>query len=91
MLCDSFNTPKAIEVLRELISKTNVYINMQPSTPKNVRLIENIAQWVSNMLRMFGLGEGEKTEIGWGQVDTTGSGANVCFLVLKKFFCKTAV
>jgi len=43
----------------------------------NVRLVENIAQWMGKMLRMFGLGEGEKSELGWGQLDESGGQANV--------------
>lgn len=31
------------------------------------------------MLRMFGLGEGEKTELGWGQQDETGGNVDVRF------------
>lgn len=31
------------------------------------------------MLRMFGLGEGEKTELGWGQADQTYINVNVGF------------
>ncbi|KAF8198063.1 tRNA synthetases class I (C) catalytic domain-containing protein [Pholiota molesta] len=74
-LCDSFNTPAAIDVLRDLISKTNVYINSRGKA-LNVGLVENIARWVGDMLRMFGLGEGETRQIGWGQVDETGGNAN---------------
>jgi len=75
-LCDSFNTPVAIDVLRDLISKTNVYINTRGKA-LNVKLLQNIAEWVGKMLRMFGLGEGEKSEIGWGQLDESGGNANV--------------
>jgi len=75
-LCDSFNTPEAINVLRDLVSKTNVYINSRGKA-MNVRLVENIAQWTGKMLRMFGLGEGEKSELGWGQLDESGGQANV--------------
>ncbi|PPQ74747.1 hypothetical protein CVT24_003854 [Panaeolus cyanescens] len=74
-LCDSFNTPEAVNVLRDLISRTNVYINSR-GRDLNVRLVETIAQWVGKMLRMFGLGEGERSELGWGQVDESGDGAN---------------
>ena len=65
-LCDSFNTPVALDVLRELVSRTNVYINSQGSKV-NADLVETIALWISRMLRVFGLGEGESIEIGWGQ------------------------
>ncbi|OSD07063.1 hypothetical protein PYCCODRAFT_1359815 [Trametes coccinea BRFM310] len=65
-LCDSFNTPEAINVLRELVSKTNVYIRT-PGANLEIGLIQRVARWVGDMLRMFGLGEGETQEIGWGQ------------------------
>ncbi|KAF8893454.1 tRNA synthetases class I (C) catalytic domain-containing protein [Infundibulicybe gibba] len=65
-LCDSFNTPEAIDTLRDLVSKTNIYINTRGKN-LNVGLIEYIARWVGRMLRMFGLGEGETNEMGWGQ------------------------
>ncbi|KAK7692221.1 hypothetical protein QCA50_003845 [Cerrena zonata] len=65
-LCDSFNTPEALDVLRELVSRTNVYINSR-SVNLDIGVIERIARWVGQMLRMFGLGEGETSEIGWGQ------------------------
>jgi len=74
-LCDSFNTPEAIVTIRDLVSKTNVYINSR-GTVLNVRLVRLVAEWVGKMLRMFGLGEGEKLEIGWGQVES-GDNANV--------------
>ncbi|KAG5646258.1 hypothetical protein DXG03_004085 [Asterophora parasitica] len=72
-LCDSFNTPAALDVLRDLVSKTNVYINSRGKN-LNVGIVENVARWIGQMLRMFGLGEGESTEIGWGQ-DDQGSGS----------------
>ncbi|EJF65018.1 cysteinyl-tRNA synthetase [Dichomitus squalens LYAD-421 SS1] len=65
-LCDSFNTPQAINVLRELVSRTNVYINAS-SGNLEIGLVQRVARWVGEQLRMFGLGEGETTEIGWGQ------------------------
>ena len=67
-LCDSFNTPIALDVLRDLVSKTNVYINSSGKA-LNVGLVTRAASWVGNMLRMFGLGEGpwQEGEIGWGQ------------------------
>ena len=30
-------------------------------------LVQRVARWVGDMLRMFGLGEGESNDIGWGQ------------------------
>ncbi|KAF9462458.1 tRNA synthetases class I (C) catalytic domain-containing protein [Collybia nuda] len=74
-LCDSFNTPAAIDTLRDLVSKTNVYINSR-SKGLNIGVIENIARWVGQMLRMLGLGEGETSEIGWGQDNLGDSNIN---------------
>ena len=67
-LCDSFNTPVALDVLRDLVSKANVYINSSGAAP-NLDAVTRVARWVGDMLRMFGLGEGPRPgdEIGWGQ------------------------
>lgn len=35
--------------------------------------MEGIARWVGSMLRMFGLGEGDPSELGWGQLSQDGS------------------
>ena len=65
-LCDSFNTPDSLNILRDLVSAANVYINSRGAN-LDVSVVERIARWVGKMLRMFGLGEGESSEIGWGQ------------------------
>lgn len=67
-LCDSFNTPVALDVVRDLVSKANVYISTSGKA-LNVDVVTRIARWVGDMLRMFGLGEGVRLEgeIGWGQ------------------------
>ena len=67
-LCDSFNTPVALDVVRDLVSKTNVYINSS-GRGLNASVVTRVAKWVGDMLRMFGLGEGPRIEgeIGWGQ------------------------
>jgi cysteinyl-tRNA synthetase len=75
-LCDSFNTPAALDIIRELVSRTNVCINTRGKNV-NVGLIEHIARWVGQMLRMFGLGEGESSEIGWGHAELEGTPVNV--------------
>ncbi|KAJ6538892.1 tRNA synthetases class I (C) catalytic domain-containing protein [Mycena vulgaris] len=74
-LCDSFNTPAAIGVLRDLITRTNVYINARGKA-LNVQLLENTARWAGQMLRMFGLGAGPAEELGWGVDDAAGAGIN---------------
>lgn len=80
-LCDSFNTPDAVNILRDLVSKTNVYINTRGKN-LNMGVVENVARWVGQMLRVFGLGEGENSEIGWGQEDHVDGTVNVCPLLL---------
>ncbi|PIL36043.1 hypothetical protein GSI_01703 [Ganoderma sinense ZZ0214-1] len=65
-LCDSFNTPEAVTVLRDLVSRTNVYLKA-PGGNFEIGLVQRIARWVGEQLRVFGLGEGETTELGWGQ------------------------
>ncbi|EIW62776.1 cysteine--tRNA ligase [Trametes versicolor FP-101664 SS1] len=72
-LCDSFNTPEAINVLRELVSKTNVYLKA-PGGNLEIGLVTRVARWVGEMLRMFGLGEGETQELGWGQERSASEG-----------------
>ncbi|KAI0798498.1 tRNA synthetases class I (C) catalytic domain-containing protein [Irpex lacteus] len=74
-LCDSFNTPVALDVIRDVVSRTNVYINSRNvNSNLDVSVVERIARWVGNVLRMFGLGEGESNEIGWGQEVGEGEG-----------------
>ncbi|TFY58096.1 hypothetical protein EVJ58_g6625 [Rhodofomes roseus] len=73
-LCDSFNTPEALNVLRELVSRTNVYINSR-GKDLEVSVVVRVTGWVGKMLRMFGLGEGETSEIGWGQERDAGEGS----------------
>lgn len=74
-LCDSFNTPAALDTLRDIVSRTNVYINSRGKA-LNVPVVENVARWVGQMLRMFGLGEGEKSQIGWGQAEEADTNVN---------------
>ncbi|KAI0645882.1 tRNA synthetases class I (C) catalytic domain-containing protein [Trametes meyenii] len=73
-LCDSFNTPEAINILRELVSKTNVYLKT-PGGNLEIGLVQRVARWVGDMLRMFGLGEGETQGIGWGQERSADEGS----------------
>jgi cysteinyl-tRNA synthetase len=78
-LCDSFNTPEALKVTRELVSRVNIYVN-SPGRKTNVSVVEQSARWIGDMLRMFGLGEGQTSEIGWGQEEEGAGGVNVRFL-----------
>ncbi|KAJ9090716.1 hypothetical protein QFC20_007843 [Naganishia adeliensis] len=70
-LCDSFNTPEALNVLVTLVSQTNVYLQARPR-PQNISALGTTAEWITRMLRIFGLGEGQAVlqegAIGWGEV-----------------------
>ncbi|KAG8832947.1 hypothetical protein FRC17_000276 [Serendipita sp. 399] len=70
-LCDSFNTPQALQVLLDLVSYTNVYLKRGRSST-NIDVVRHVAGWITKMLRMFGLGEGPPNEIGWGTSPVTG-------------------
>lgn len=74
-MCDNFDTPRGIDVLLQLISRANVYEKTQSRGDLNVSLLANIADYVSRMLRMFGLGTGivREGEIGWGTDASQGS------------------
>ncbi|WWC69630.1 cysteine-tRNA ligase [Kwoniella pini CBS 10737] len=76
-LCDSFNTPNAIQSLLDLIAKTNIYISSK-GRDANLNVVTNIAEWITRMLRMFGLGEGTPTKngIGWGTAVVGGEEVN---------------
>jgi cysteinyl-tRNA synthetase len=71
-LCDSFDTPSAVNVLRDLVSRTNVYIKAS-ANELDVSVVEAVARWIGSMLRMFGLGEGDPSDLGWGQLSQDGS------------------
>jgi cysteinyl-tRNA synthetase len=87
-LCDSFDTPRAVNVLRDLVSRTNVYINSR-ANELDVSVVERVARWVGNMLRMFGLGEGDPSDLGWGQPSQDGfTSLNVSSLRRNHFVCQ---
>ncbi|KAJ7212947.1 tRNA synthetases class I (C) catalytic domain-containing protein [Mycena pura] len=73
-LCDSFNTPVAIIILKDLITRSNVYMTAR-GRAVNVQLLKNTAGWIGKMLRMFGLGAGSSEELGWGLDDDGVPGA----------------
>ncbi|KAL7422245.1 cysteinyl-tRNA synthetase [Cryptotrichosporon argae] len=78
-LCDSFNTPLALNVLLDLVGKVNLYFAARVRE-YNIGPVRVIAQWVARMLRMFGLGEGaaEDGAISWGTAaDAAGAGGGV--------------
>ncbi|KAK4049861.1 cysteinyl-tRNA synthetase [Microbotryomycetes sp. JL201] len=70
-MCDSFDTPTGMQVILDLVSTTNVYLSRGRSQI-NTWIVQTVADWVTRMLRMFGLGEGSPVDskgnrvIGWG-------------------------
>ncbi|KAM0790212.1 hypothetical protein ACM66B_005526 [Microbotryomycetes sp. NB124-2] len=70
-MCDSFDTPTGMQILLDLVSTTNMYLSRGRSQV-NTWIIQTVADWVTRMLRMFGLGEGSPLDskgnriIGWG-------------------------
>ncbi|CEQ43182.1 SPOSA6832_05090, partial [Sporobolomyces salmonicolor] len=76
-LCDSFDTPKALQVLLDLVSTSNIYL-ARGRQNVNVGVLSAVSEWITRMLRMFGLGEGSPTDaagervIGWGTAAAAG-------------------
>ncbi|GAA6064320.1 hypothetical protein JCM10212_006007 [Sporobolomyces blumeae] len=77
-LCDSFDTPRALQTLLDHVSASNVYL-ARGRNQVNVGVVEASAEWLTRMLRMFGLGEGQATDsngervIGWGAAPEKGA------------------
>ncbi|GAA5881046.1 hypothetical protein JCM16303_004653 [Sporobolomyces ruberrimus] len=81
-LSDSFDTPRAIQLLLDLVSASNVYLSRGRQNV-NVDVLSAVSEWVTRMLRMFGLGEGSATDskgeklVGWGIAPTAGEGDSI--------------
>ncbi|KAI9783868.1 MAG: hypothetical protein M1816_001169 [Peltula sp. TS41687] len=70
-LRDSFNTPLAMSIIDEMITKTNIYISQQKSS-FSLDSVKEVARWVTRMVQMFGLdpsisGPDGGGAIGWSQ------------------------
>lgn len=67
-LCDSFNTPGAMQSISELITK----YNSADKATLNPKDVEAAARWVTSLVNIFGLNGGasaDSTEIGWSGID----------------------
>lgn len=77
-LSDSFDTPSSITVLVNLVSTANIYMTSRSRKETNLTVLQTIADWVTRILRIFGLGEGAEADasgkrvIGWGQARAAG-------------------
>ncbi|EFA76443.1 cysteinyl-tRNA synthetase [Heterostelium album PN500] len=69
-LLDNFNTTDAIHALNDLVKRTNVYLADKNRNPR-LAILNNIATYITHILRVFGLVEG--SAIGFG----SGGSANV--------------
>ncbi|OAD76974.1 hypothetical protein PHYBLDRAFT_185884 [Phycomyces blakesleeanus NRRL 1555(-)] len=63
-LCDSFNTPTAMEEIMNLINETNKYM-AGGAKLVNLHLLGKVAKWTTNMMKIFGVAE-NGAEIGFG-------------------------
>jgi len=63
-LRDNFDTVGAMKSLSELVSRTNAYI--QSHKDRRALLVQNIAIYVTNMLKIFGLVSSTQREFGFG-------------------------
>ncbi|RKP25303.1 tRNA synthetases class I (C) catalytic domain-containing protein, partial [Syncephalis pseudoplumigaleata] len=63
-LCDSIDTPTAMRELLDIVNRANIYLGAQ-STPY-VPLLENIAQYITKMFKVFGL-VNDGVDIGFGR------------------------
>ncbi|EDW74680.1 uncharacterized protein Dwil_GK15775 [Drosophila willistoni] len=74
-LCDNIDTRSALDVIRELVSASNVYIR-DNKTRLNSLLLRNIATYITDLLHVFGAIAGPRGGIGFpmsGGQSTNGS------------------
>ena len=53
-LCDSIDTPSVMEVIRQLVSQSNIYMNTTNATINRL-LLRNIAAYITRLINIFGL------------------------------------
>lgn len=66
-LCDSIDTPTAMQLMQTLVKQGNIYIGQckQAERIPNHSVLKGIAKYLTDMLRLFGANEGQQ-EIGFG-------------------------
>ncbi|KAI8988022.1 cysteinyl-tRNA synthetase [Mycotypha africana] len=72
-LCDSINTPMAMDEIMSLIGSTNIYMNTAGAKGVNTHLLNKIAKYVTSMLKVFGVAD-NGADIGLGNVAGQASG-----------------
>ncbi|PQE21779.1 hypothetical protein CJF30_00010990 [Rutstroemia sp. NJR-2017a BBW] len=71
-LTESFDTPRAMLTIQELIKESNIHINTH-NADVNVRGLEKVARWVTKILGIFGLDANAKAPydgLGWISAST---------------------
>lgn len=78
-LCDSIDTPTAMDHIRQLVSATNIYMNSTSATPNRL-LLRNVASYITRLITIFGLNAtaASNDEIGFTRAgDQQASAVNV--------------
>lgn len=70
-LCDSINTPLAMDEIMDMINQTNKYMSSNAKSI-NTHLLNKVAKWITSMLKTFGVAD-QGTDIGFG---ASGSSSN---------------
>lgn len=74
-LCDNIDTKSALDAIREVISHANIYIREIQVADINVDLLEEIAIYITDLLKIFGaIQDGSKKSIGFPIISTDGGG-----------------
>lgn len=66
-LCDNIDTKSSLDAIRELIGHSNVYIR-DHAREANAQLLEEIAIFITDLMRVFGAIQGPKNVIGFPAV-----------------------
>lgn len=53
-LCDNIDTKAALDAIREVISNANIYLRDTSAAQVNVQLLEDIAIYITDLLKVFG-------------------------------------
>ncbi|KAI8375559.1 cysteinyl-tRNA synthetase [Blakeslea trispora] len=71
-LCDSINTPVAMNEIMDLIGATNKYMAAQGAKGVNTHLLNKVAKWVTSMMKVFGVAD-NGADIGFGAAGNGGA------------------
>lgn len=85
-LCDNIDTRTALDVIRELVTQTNIYVRdmaAAASTPVNALLLRRIALYVTDILHIFGAITGPRGGLGF-PVESAGVDVSAPSLYISK-------